>query len=46
MVDFKVNYKEKDAPKVPELCKRLKKNYSNNKLLGIALTRDFIIRKI
>ena len=41
MVDYKVMYNEKDAPQVPDLCKRLKMNYSDSKILGISFDKGF-----
>jgi len=34
-------YKEKDAPQIPDLCKRLKMNYSDRKMLGIGFDKGF-----
>ena len=34
-------YKEKDAPQIPDLCKRLKMNYSDCKILGISFDKGF-----
>ena len=41
IVDYKVMYKEKDAPQIPDLCKRLKMNYSDCKILGISFDKGF-----
>lgn len=41
IVDYKVMYNEKDAPQIPDLCKRLKMNYSDRKILGISFDKGF-----
>jgi hypothetical protein len=41
IVDYKVMYNEKDAPQIPDLCKRLKMNYRDRKILGISFDKGF-----
>ena len=41
IVDYHTMYKEKDAPQVPDLCKRLKTNFGETRIKGISFDKGF-----